>query len=145
MAKSTHRDEGREARWRRIIGRHAGSGVTIRQFCRDNDVAESAFYFWRRELQRRDAQRPQRRRGQGRDERRRQRRGTGGTSRHTAAPAFVPVSISPPADVEDGAVAQTAAIEIVLPGGARVRVGVGGVDRRALADVVAVLQEGISC
>ena len=62
MAKGANRDKGREARWRRIVDQHARSGLTIRQFCRDNDLTESAFYFWRRELQRRDRQRPQRRR-----------------------------------------------------------------------------------
>ena len=134
MAKGANRDKGREARWRRIVGQHARSGLTIRQFCRDNDLTESAFYFWRCELQRRDRQRPQRRRGPVRQGQDRQRGSMDAASRQPASATFVPVSISPQSR------SQAADIEIVLPGGARVRVG-SEVNRRALADVVAVLQE----
>lgn len=128
MAKGMNRDDGREAKWRGIIRRHAGAGVTIRQFCRDNDLAESAFYFWRRELQRRDASREQRACSQGPQR----------MLRQASAPAFVPVSVA-----EDQAPA-LAGIEIVLPGGARIRVA-DGVQRQALADVVAVLREACAC
>jgi len=53
-------------------------------------------------------------------------------------PAFVPVRVA-----EDGAVSAGGRIEIVLAGGRRVRVS-GPVDRRMLADVLAVL-EGPAC
>jgi transposase-like protein len=147
MAKGTNRDQGRETRWRRIIRQHARSKLTIRQFCRDNDLAESAFYFWRGELQRREGPQPQ---SQGRHARQEQRRrqaprgprqrnaGAEGASSQAAAPAFVPVSISPRARPD------SAGIEIVLPGGARIHVA-GGVERQALADVVAVLLEARTC
>ena len=58
--------------------------------------------------------------------------------RQASAPAFVPVSVA-----EDQAPA-LAGIEIVLPGGARIRVA-DGVQRQALADVVAVLREACAC
>lgn len=128
MAKGTHRDAEREARWRRIIREQARSALTIRRFCRENDLAESAFYFWRRELQRREAL-PEQRQRTGR---------TDLAEGQIAAPAFVPVSISQQARPE------APAIEIALPGGARIHVG-AGVDRQALADVVAVLLEARAC
>jgi transposase-like protein len=139
MAKGTNRDKGRQATWRRVIQEHAGSGLSIRQFCRDNDLTESGFYFWRRELQRRETQRPQQQRRQTRPEQQRRPSGTGQTpGQAAAAPAFVPVSVSQ-------AVRQsTGGIEIILLGGARIHVA-GGVDRQALADVVAVLREAHAC
>jgi len=54
MAKhGRQRDRRREERWRGILRRQADSGVSIRQFCCDHRLAESSFYFWRRELGRR--------------------------------------------------------------------------------------------
>ena len=50
------RDRRLERRWRRIVGEHQRSGLTIRQFCRRGKLRETAFYFRRRELQRRQAE-----------------------------------------------------------------------------------------
>jgi hypothetical protein len=72
----------------------------------------SGFYWWRRELARRDAEQP-------------------------SPPAtFVPVTVAArtPASTGEGR------IEIILPGDRRVRV-VGPVDRQRLADVLAVLED----
>ena len=89
-------------------------------------LPESAVYFWRRELQRRQAE-PQR------------------PTDLPATPAFVAVR------VEDSSSSSIAGrpngteyrIEIELPGGRRVHV-VAPVDRQTLADVLAVL-EGRPC
>lgn len=48
------RDVGRERHWRRLLGQWRRSGVSVREFCQAVEVGESAFYFWRRELLRRD-------------------------------------------------------------------------------------------
>jgi transposase-like protein len=114
MAKGKDRDRGRESQWRRIVARQKRSGLSIRAFCLENGVAESAFYFWRRELRQREAEQEQRRENAG-----------------DAQPAFVPVHVaeSPPAG----------RIEIELSGGRRVHV-VGAVDRAVLADVLGVLE-----
>ncbi len=138
MAKSTNREMDREAIWRRILRDHAYSGLSIRQFCRDNDLTESAFYFWRRELQRRETQRSQEQRRPPVPKERRDSGGAVRTASQAAAPSFVPVSVSAPVGPE------TARIEIVLPGGARVHVA-AGVERQALADVLAVLREAPTC
>ena len=52
---NTIRDPDREKVWRRTLARQAKSGLTVRQFCRREELHESAFYFWRRTIQKRDA------------------------------------------------------------------------------------------
>jgi transposase-like protein len=46
-------DPGREAFWRRIVTKREKSGLSVRAFCRREKLRESAFYFWRRTIQRR--------------------------------------------------------------------------------------------
>ena len=128
MAKGSKRDPKLEMMWREIFRRQSGSSVTIRQFCRDNQLAESSFHFWRRELQRRDQQ-----------SQRRQRK----SSAAGPAAGFVAVSVAGPQRGRgDGSI--DAGIEILLPGGSTVRAAVG-VGRQMLADVLAVLREAGLC
>ena len=56
MAKGVARDLGKESVWRRRLSQHAESGESVRSWCRKHDVTETAFYWWRRELARRDAE-----------------------------------------------------------------------------------------
>ena len=56
MAKRGTRDLEKESLWRRRLETHAGSGQSVRGWCRDYGVTETAFYWWRRELARRDAE-----------------------------------------------------------------------------------------
>lgn len=128
MAKGIGRDEQREAQWRRVVRGQRQSGLTIREFCRRSNLPESAFYFWRRELDRREAEQEQPQR----------RKRPSGPSGPTPPPAFVPVRVA-----EEIAVRSAGPIEIVLTGGRRVHV-TAPVDRAALADVLAVL-EGQPC
>jgi len=118
MAKGKDRDRRLEAQWRRIIREHTRSGLSIRDFCRKCKLRESAFYFWRRELERRDVAR--------REAEQEQRKRPSGQA------AFVPVRVT------DEVRSDAGRIEIVLSGGRRVHV-VAPVDRQALADVLAVL------
>lgn len=115
MANGRRRDTAREAHWRRILRGQRHSGLSIREFCRKQQVPESAFYHWRSEL---------RRRGQEQEQRR---------QRPTATAAFVPVHVT-----HDARPAAPGRIEIVLSDGRRIRV-MAPVDRAALADVLAVL------
>ena len=120
MAKGVSRDRRREAQWRGVIRAHRDSGLTIREFCRKRKLPESAFYFWRGELQRRQAEPEQR--------------------RPADPPAFVPVRVED-ASACAGAPARAAGrIEIELPGGGRVHV-IAPVDRQALADVLLAVSE----
>ena len=68
MAKPQLRDPQREQFWRRTFQSFSSGGQSVRAFCAGHGLAESAFYFWRQELRRRDA---------------------------AARPAFVPVTVVP--------------------------------------------------
>ena len=68
MAKPQLRDPRREPFWRRTFRSWQAGGLGVRAFCAERGLAESAFYFWRQELRRRDA---------------------------AARPAFVPVTVVP--------------------------------------------------
>ena len=59
MAKGIGRDKRREAYWRRTVREQRGSGLTVREFCRRSKLRETAFYFWRGELQRRQGEQEQ--------------------------------------------------------------------------------------
>ena len=50
MANGRKRDSKRENFWRRLIGGQAGSGFSIRTWCRKHSVQEASFYWWRRRL-----------------------------------------------------------------------------------------------
>ena len=52
---AAHRDEAKEQFWREQMAGQAGSGLSIRAYCRRHRLRESAFYFWRKELARRGA------------------------------------------------------------------------------------------
>jgi hypothetical protein len=45
MAKKKARDLKKEARWRKIVAAQRRSGQTVRQYCQENLLAESAFWF----------------------------------------------------------------------------------------------------
>ena len=132
MAKGMNRDRRREAQWRRMISEQGVSGLSIREFCRKANLSESAFYFWRHELQRRNAEdasattmtKPQEQPH---------------PARSVAAPAFVPVRVDQRNawnDQNDPASGRPNGteyrIEIVIPGGYRVHV-TAPIDRQALA------------
>jgi len=119
-----NRDRRLEAEWRRIIRGYIRSGLSVREFCAKSKLPESAFYYWRRELQRRQAKQEQR-----------PRRDAWATAGASSPLAFLPVRVAE--EVTPPAVAGR--IEIVLPNGRRVHV-IAPVDRHALADVLAVLE-----
>jgi len=109
------RDRKKEAFWRRMIARQPDSGMSVRAWCSKHSVRESSFYWWRRQLARRDA----------------------------SAPSLVPVRVTADRSTDDAfdvsAVnGSLSRIEIVLPARRRVRL-IGPVDRQALTDVLAVL------
>jgi transposase-like protein len=81
MAKKI-RDTAKERRWRETVRRFARSGLSVRAFCRRERLAESAFYFWRRELARRDGEMPKR---------------AGDSRRKLPLCDFLPVRLSDPA------------------------------------------------
>src|SRR5450432_2818406 len=58
MGRVAGSGNGREPYWRLILARWKRSGLAIRAFCRAEGVNEPMFYWWRRELQRRDQAKP---------------------------------------------------------------------------------------
>jgi transposase-like protein len=48
------RDSAKEAFWRDVLCRFAASGLSARAFCKHEQLAESAFYAWRRTIGERD-------------------------------------------------------------------------------------------
>ena len=119
MAKGATRDTRRETQWRKLVRRQDRSGLTVRGYCRENNLPESAFYYWRRELLRRDGARGETEQKQ--------------SKRPSASAAFVPVRVA------EEAWPEAARIEIVLSGGQRIHL-TAPVDRQALADVLTVLE-----
>jgi hypothetical protein len=101
------------------------SGLSVRAFCAEQGLSEASFYAWRRTLAERDA----------------------------AAVKFVPVriaseprspmttSVSAGAAVSTSGDAVPTAVELVLGGGRRLRIG-PGFDGPTLARLLALLEEG---
>jgi hypothetical protein len=51
------RDPKKEAFWRSMVRGQAGSGLSVRAWCRKHHLNEAGFYAWRKELARREAER----------------------------------------------------------------------------------------
>lgn len=144
MAERTgaRRDRGLERSWRRIVRDQQASPFTVRAFCEQHGLAESAFFYWRRELKRRDAE-P------------RSVRAPRKSSRQTAAkdsPRFVSVVVgealepsepASPSTMPTSPVRSGAVIDLVHPGGLVIRVP-NGCDAAALRMILDVLNERVA-
>ena len=137
MPRPHLRDPKLEHLWRTRLTRWTASGLNIRDFCRRYQLAETAFYFWRREIAARDRSpattQPAARRTPPTPSGNSRRSSTPRrTSPPDPRPTFVPVRVL--AD---------APLELVLRGGHVLRVP-PGYDARHLRAVVAAL-EGDAC
>jgi len=162
--RSRRRDAGKERHWREVIRAQGVSGRSVRAYCRGAGVKESAFYWWRRELARRDAGRESDRRNTGNaashdaasrngaprngSAHRRSPPSGAASARKTSArpsdsdsPRFLPVRVA--ADGPAGGARVSAVVDIHLGDGRMVRVG-PGVARRTLIEVLAALEDS-SC
>ena len=118
------RGDGERRRfWREAIARQRASGLSVRAFCRQESLSEPSLYAWRKRL---------------------------ATERRSskAAAAFAAVRVvddaSQPAALPKNSFAPgVSCVEIVLVDGVRVRVP-PGIDRRTLADVLAILRESVA-
>jgi hypothetical protein len=54
--RNSRRDPAKEQFWRTVLQKQRGSGLKIREFCRRQGLADTAFHAWRREIHRRDRQ-----------------------------------------------------------------------------------------
>jgi len=50
------RDGGKEAQWRRHVRGQRASGLSVRGYCASHGLRESAFYWWKRIIGERDAE-----------------------------------------------------------------------------------------
>ncbi len=131
-----HGGSERQIYWEEVMRRWRESGQSVREFCRNEGVRESAFYFWRRELAR-HSQSTDGVRGSrppvsplttaSRSPKR-------ASSQRRSIPTFLPVCV-----VEDVAEEATSGVEILLAHGRTVRVR-SGFDRQTLVNVLAVLE-----
>jgi len=105
-------------RWREILKRHAGGGLSVREFCASEGVSQPSFYAWRRKFRelKRDGSRPRSAR-RSKDEPDKER-------------LFVPLTL----------LDATQMLEIIHPLGYRVQV-TGEVNPVALRQVIQVLDE----
>lgn len=131
LGRGPRRDPEKEQFWREMLRRQQAEGLSIREFCEQKSLTESAFYAWRSEIRRRDQERS--------TVRQRPRLAKRSRAR------FLPVVVADRqvASAVDAARSSVAAIsvaaqskvEIALPSGIVVRVG-AGCDRRTLRAVL---------
>jgi hypothetical protein len=134
-------DPKRRQHWEEVLRRWREGGQAVRAFCRAEGVRESAFYFWRRELARRDFRTAGHNSQAARDDLAREeivasapRPALRKPAQPGGSPSFLPVRVVGP-DVSQA----VCGVEIVLTHGRIVRVG-AGFDRQTLANVLAVLE-----
>jgi hypothetical protein len=108
-----------EARWREILERQAGSGLSVRGFCAAEGISEASFYAWRKRLRTRKVDGTGAVRNEGRRE-----------ESSDNARLFIPLKVLDPA----------ATLQIVHPLGYRIQV-TGDVNPVALRHVIETLDE----
>jgi hypothetical protein len=132
----------KERQWREILARYEHSGMKVRAFCNQEQIKESQFFAWKRELKRRDEARTANQDG-------RQRSGRRHPAGSTADPRAVstraaaiagPAAAFAPLHVVTTPPATPSSIEIIVAAGRRVAVA-PGFDPEALSQVLAVVEE----
>ena len=94
MSRGNPRDRSKERFWRRAVRHWRRSGLTIREFCRQEQLSEGNFYAWRTTIGQRDAEKL----------------------------AFVPVQVvSEPIPAAPSG--ESAGLELILGNGRRLRIG----------------------
>jgi hypothetical protein len=117
------RDRQKERLWRKLTREQARSGLSVREFCESRGLVEGSFYFWRRELQARDAEHEQTDATQA----------SSPMGAASPSPPFAAVNVS-------GLESRSSAIELVLSSGMRLRVPVG-FDPQTLRELLSVLEQ----
>jgi hypothetical protein len=115
MSTSHQRRSSKERFWRRLLGQWRHSGLSVRDFCAEQQVSEPSFYGWRRTIAERDAE----------------------------ATRFVPVHVIPDEQPPTTGAGSGGGLELVLGSGRLLRVG-PGFDAATLQRLLVVLEEGRS-
>ena len=116
--------------WRERMRRYEQSGVTIREFCQQEDLSAAQFSWWRAELRRRAAKVVPARKSSKKTTRQSQAKKTAKRSKAVATD-FFPVKVEP---------SVPSPVEIVLDHPPRVRV-TRGFDGELLRNVLRVLEQ----
>ena len=139
MARRQRRDPAKERFWRRIVQGWKRSGLSVREYCDFESLAEPAFYAWRRELAKRDreAESAAARNVGGHAA---ELSGTAVSPARQGAPTFLPVRVVADGMTDPlGSPSRTDCIEVQLPSGVRLQVPTG-CNRQALVEVLAALE-----
>lgn len=102
--------------WQDTIKNWRDSGLSVRQFCKDRDLPNSSFYYWRKKLTKTKASET-------------------GRQKAKKASTFIEVSI------QDGG---SSTLELVLTSGNTLKIS-PSIDNRALSNVLSVLRESGLC
>ena len=121
--RRSRRDPDKERFWRQAIRRQQKSGMTVSAFCAAEELKDWSFHWWRRELAKRDREKPTAEPVQAAND----------------VPPFVPVQLVP----DRGEIHRSGTIEVVLTSGQCVRIP-DGFDPLVLDSVLTVL-EGHRC
>ena len=135
MSKKTRPGaEDRERFWRKAISKRERSGLTIRAFCEREELTESAYHFWRRELLKRDGMLDQ--------SLSRRRRTVKDGSESRPSPTFASLTLEgvSPEIARISSIDASMPIEIVLRDNVRIRVG-PGVDPHTLDQVLRLMEQ----
>lgn len=124
QGKRSVRDLRKEQEWQERLQRWQQSGESVRAFCRREGLQESAFFAWRRELERR---RQERQSVQAKEKQAK-------LSTPAKATRFLSVQVAAESKVGD-----LAGVEILLGKGLAIRVQ-PGFDRHTLLEVLSVLE-----
>jgi hypothetical protein len=131
------RDLAKERRWRGTIAKWQASGVSMTEFCRQNDVPYRDFMNWRRIIQVRDLEPGAPTRNYSRDKKRAMRaKSTNGPPAPRVEFAEIQVVDSPSTKVRG----EDAVLEIVLPDGTCLRTK-PGCSLNFLSSVISALEK----
>jgi hypothetical protein len=119
------RSEEKLAYWRGVLERQQESGLSIRRFCREEQVSEASFHNWRRKIAGRRGPTVASSQGSGRDRAAKKRR----RRRDEKAAVFIPLRVRP---------AVGSLLEVIHPRGCVVRVP-AAFDEHSLRAVLKVL------
>lgn len=111
MSTHNRRSIDKEQFWRGKMRQFRSSGLSVRAFCEEQGLSQPSFYAWRRTL----------------------------VARDKATLRFVPVQVTPQLQPMAPDMS-TGAVELVLHGGRRLRIG-PGFDEPTLTRLLALLEE----
>jgi hypothetical protein len=134
MRKRRERDGQKHSQWQEVMRQQAESGQSVRGYCRQAGIKESAFYWWRRELARHCQPGNNLRRLAGVVRRQATQRPPAEKSLGTAG-GFLPLWV-----VAERHREESCGVEILLSEGRRLRIP-PGFDRQTLLDVLGLLEE----